>query len=85
MHVQLFYTCCCIACKAMELLIAKIKPDYPGMKLTRFDMAKHRKVAAKYGLRSAPGVAINGLLVARHHLRDRELHRNLTLAPNGRT
>ncbi len=75
MQLQIFFTPGCIACLAMKILVNRIRPDYPELAVEEIDAAARPLIVAQYRFRSAPGIAINGKLVARTHIKEAELRR----------
>ena len=75
MQLQIFFTPGCIACLAMKILVNRIRPEYPELAVDEIDPAAHPTIATRYKLRSAPGIVINGKLVASTHIKEAELRR----------
>ena len=59
----------------MKILVNRIRPEYPELAVEEVDPAAQPMIAAQYKLRSAPGIAINGKLVATTHIKEAELRR----------
>ncbi len=75
MQLQIFFTPGCVECLAIKILVDRIRPDYPELAVEEIDATGRPMMAAQYKLRSAPGMVINGKLVASTHIKEAELRR----------
>ncbi len=77
MQLQLYFTPGCIDCLATKVLVRRIKSDYPDLEAEEISLTTRPDLVIKYELRSTPGMAINGRLIARKHVKEAELRRAL--------
>ncbi len=77
MELQLLFTPGCVECLALQIRIRRIKPDYPELEVEEINLVAQPQLATQYGLRSVPGIVINGKLIARKHINEAELRRAL--------
>ena len=77
MHVQVLSTPGCAECAAAKRALERIRPDYPVLQVEEIDVSEQPEVAARYGLLSAPGIVVDGELVAAGHVSEAELRRKL--------
>ncbi len=69
----------CVHCSQAKDIIKKIKPEYPELSVSEVDIItpKGRKLVAKYGIMSSPGMIINGKLFSMGGSTEKELRKKL--------
>jgi glutaredoxin len=77
--LQLLLTPGCVDCGAMRIMLRRIGPDYSDVQVEEVDASGRLDLETRYGLFGRPAVLIDGVVMAKSHVREAGVRRLLQI------